>query len=195
MKLHIDMYINHKCRNRSIINKNGLTAGRGSRGELQQVCLEAQEGLSIHSKTCGKRDSCPSGISQLGETNPPNMTAVTKYLKAVWQKEDGADQVWSKGLMTIQPPEKNKIKKGFRRISVSLLSLLPALSRNTAPGVSNLQPSHGGPLLPNREHTRNWKVGTECPCFTDKLGWACDLLFCNLAPGCPVSQELGETCR
>lgn len=70
MKLHIDMYINHKCRNHSIINKNGLTAGIGSRGELQQVCLEAEEGLSSHSKLCHKKDSCPSGISQLGETRP-----------------------------------------------------------------------------------------------------------------------------
>lgn len=91
MKLQTDMYTNHKCRDCYIINKNILTNGIGSRGEWQQVCLEAQEGPWGHSKSCHKRSSRPSGISPLGERDPLTIIAVSKSLQAVRQKEGGAD--------------------------------------------------------------------------------------------------------
>ena len=77
MKLHIDMYINHKYRNCSIINKNGLTAGIGSRRELQQVMFGSPGRTNKPLKTVPQENSCPRGISQLGE---PRLTEYNSCL-------------------------------------------------------------------------------------------------------------------
>lgn len=75
--MYVDVYINHKCTQKMFYNdqfKNGPTCGRsnatGSRGELQQISLDTQEGLSIHSKPRHMRNSWQGGISRLRETRP-----------------------------------------------------------------------------------------------------------------------------